>query len=290
MAISARVSGSSTKQYQSAIIAVVSDLHVGSTVALCPPGGVGLDDGGVYKPSRAQEGLGEWWADYWKLVDTIRKGASKTKQKTPLITVVNGDLVDGNHHGTTQIFSASTEAMEAAAVDLLKPIRAKSDNFFVVRGTPAHVKQGAQSEEAIARALGADKHPKGSNSFYRLILTVGGRKFDFAHHIGTNSVPWTKGTNIRAEILRVIQECASRGIKAPDYVIRSHAHAFADTGLNFGTRGLVTPAWQLTTEFAHKVARPLTSDVGGFIFIVSNGAADVIVKRYHTEPEPEIRL
>ena len=37
--------------------AVVSDLHCGSTLGLCPPEGVQLDDGGQYLPSAAQKAL-----------------------------------------------------------------------------------------------------------------------------------------------------------------------------------------------------------------------------------------
>ena len=45
------------------ILRVTSDLHAGSTVALCPPK-VQLDDGGKYEASKAQLWLWECWLDF----------------------------------------------------------------------------------------------------------------------------------------------------------------------------------------------------------------------------------
>lgn len=48
--------------------AVVSDLHVNSTVGLCPASGVRLDDGGTYMPSNSQVWLWERWLETWSIV------------------------------------------------------------------------------------------------------------------------------------------------------------------------------------------------------------------------------
>ena len=54
------------------VIGIVSDVHAGSAVALCPPQ-VPLDDGGMYCASKAQSWLWENWGDFWKQVDTTRQ-------------------------------------------------------------------------------------------------------------------------------------------------------------------------------------------------------------------------
>ena len=54
------------------VLAITSDHHTGSTLGLCPPEGVRLDDDGSYKPSRAQLWLWANWLDYWKAVAAIR--------------------------------------------------------------------------------------------------------------------------------------------------------------------------------------------------------------------------
>ena len=55
------------------MIAVVSDLHCGSTVGLHPPEETPLDDGGAYTPSKAQGWLWSHWLAYWKRVMKERK-------------------------------------------------------------------------------------------------------------------------------------------------------------------------------------------------------------------------
>ena len=57
------------------VLAVVSDLHCGSTLGLCGPEPVELDDGGLYTPSAIQRWLWERWADYWRRVEVARQGA-----------------------------------------------------------------------------------------------------------------------------------------------------------------------------------------------------------------------
>ena len=46
------------------LLRITSDLHAGSTVAICPPR-VQLDDGGEYHASKAQRWLWERWKDFW---------------------------------------------------------------------------------------------------------------------------------------------------------------------------------------------------------------------------------
>ena len=71
------------------VIAVVSDIHAGSAVALAPPT-VPLDDGGIYRASKAQCWLWDNWQDYWRQVDAARQ-----REDAELYCVFNGDLVDG---------------------------------------------------------------------------------------------------------------------------------------------------------------------------------------------------
>src|SRR5690606_19020550 len=112
-------------------VAVVGDTHAGSTVAVCPPV-IDLDDGGQYAASKAQRWLWQCWGDYWDRVDRERGDR--------LIVVLNGDLIDGDHHNTSQIASRNPNA-QAAALDaiLAVPLALKPDKIFVVRGTAAHV-------------------------------------------------------------------------------------------------------------------------------------------------------
>lgn len=79
---------------------------------------------------------------------------SRISTKNTLHLVLNGDLIDGDHHRTAQIASPLTgihirTAMESLAV----PLGLRPKQIHVVRGTPTHVGRSAESEEGIARAL-----------------------------------------------------------------------------------------------------------------------------------------
>ena len=43
------------------LVTIISDLHMGSAMGMCPLEGYPLDDGGCYMPSIAQQELGKAW-------------------------------------------------------------------------------------------------------------------------------------------------------------------------------------------------------------------------------------
>ena len=49
------------------VVAIAGDLHVNSTVAVCPPV-VMLDDGGEYRASKPQRWLWREWVKFWGAV------------------------------------------------------------------------------------------------------------------------------------------------------------------------------------------------------------------------------
>ena len=46
-------------------LVVVSDLHVGCQLGLCPKEGALLDEGGLYLPNAAQQTVWDWWKEFW---------------------------------------------------------------------------------------------------------------------------------------------------------------------------------------------------------------------------------
>ncbi len=246
---------------QRCIVAVVSDLHVGSTVGLCSPDGIALEDGGRYMPNDLQLWIWAQWLDYWK---EVKAWAGKSK----IIVVVNGEFIEGNHHGTTQIASPSPEAMTSAAIEVFRTPYNLAHQLYVLKGTAAHVRAGGADDEIVARELGAVRDAQsGKTARYHLTLDVWNTRFDFNHHIGGSARAWTRGNNIRAEVVDSLA-----GGSPPQVVIRSHVHNYTDTGRTFqNIVGIVTPAWQLLTEHGHKVVRKPNAAVGGVIFEVVKG-------------------
>lgn len=249
------------------LLAAVSDLHVGSTVALCPPGGIVLEDGGRYEPNPAQAWI---WAQWLKFRDAL---AGYRKAGWKVILIMNGEFIDGRHHDSTQLASASPEIMAAAAIDVFLPMMRVCDVLYVTRGTEAHSGHGAASDFAIARELGAVRDTEsGQCAAYQWRIDVGGVIVDAAHHVSGGSRMTTRGNNIRAEM----QDALLANV-APDIMIRSHVHNYADTGRMFWPKqACVTPAWKLKDAFVHRVTRLPAKEIGGVVFEIENGHAGMV--------------
>ena len=55
------------------IVVCAGDLHCGSTVGLCPPEGLELDDDGLYLPSKAQNWLWNNWEEAWGKIKSVKR-------------------------------------------------------------------------------------------------------------------------------------------------------------------------------------------------------------------------
>ena len=78
-------------------IAVVSDTHCLSTVALCPNNQIPLPDGGFYSPSKSQQWLYQCWEEFWQRVGEV--------EADKLYIVSNGEAVECQHHSRTQLIT-----------------------------------------------------------------------------------------------------------------------------------------------------------------------------------------
>lgn len=252
------------------LLAIVSDIHNGSTLAACPPEGVTLDDGGTYTPSTLQSWIWDNWCDYWAKIHSARKAA-----KADLWCVFNGDLFEGDHHHTSQIVSTNPESQAYLASRIFGvPVAFKPQHLFIVRGTEAHVGPSGASEEAFARKVHAEKNPETNRwSWWHLRLQVFGVRLDFQHHPSTRgSLPWTRPQAAQRLAFRIWSEHQLRGLEFPHYAFRSHLHVHSDSGSAYPTRAIVTPAWQAKTAHAHKVASDSIADMGGcYVLVEPNG-------------------
>jgi hypothetical protein len=243
-------------------VAVVSDLHIGSTIALCPPDGIALEDGGTYQPSQVQKWIWAKWVQYWADV-------KQAVGMSPLIVVVNGEFVDGNHHQTSQIATPSESQMVDAAINVMSKPATMAKELYVTIGTRVHSGAGGGFDHLIAKELGARVDPEtGRSAFYHLPLQIKNTLFDFAHHISGSTRETGAGTNIKSECIDVRLE--THGRRCPDVVVRSHVHNCVDTGINVrGMYGIVTPAWQLASEHTNRIKRQIQRKVGGLLFEVT---------------------
>lgn len=263
------------------VLAVVSDLHVGSSVGLCPAS-TPLDDGGEYRASKAQRWLLGCWQDAWGKVYGLRD-----KHKAALWVVVNGDAVDGDHHQTYQLWSRSPEEQIGVAEEMLAPVRTEAEQFFLIRGTEAHVGGSAWMEERLAGELEAtpDKD-RGTASWWHLRLLCNGVRFDCAHHTSMGRLPWTRANSANRTAAETVMAYAESGDAAPHVVVRSHQHRWAESGTNYATRAVFTPAWQLATAFTQRLAPAAVADIGLVLFVCEGGEYDMRPLRYHPKRKP----
>lgn len=251
-------------------LVVVSDIHAGCRMALCPPNGVPLCDGGTYMPSEFQTKLARMWCEWWNVwVPRFTDGLDYD-------VVINGETVDGRHHGSTTQISQNLEDQKAAAVALLKPVRDMCPGrFFVVSGTPAHSGEQGCDDEAVARELGAEPDASGRHARYGLLIDVGGALVDVLHHIGTTSSSAYESTAVYKELVESYVEAGRWGDRPPDVVVRSHRHRYFEAKVA-SARGqatvVVTPGWQGKTPFAYRIAgaRMSQPQFGGIVIRTSD--------------------
>lgn len=266
------------------VLAITSDMHVNSTVAMVPPEGVLLDDGGQYIPSKAQLWLWENWADYW---GRVRRHVAALNAEW--WAVFSGDLTEGFHHHSTQVVSGNPETQAYLADRVFGvPLQDRPAHTFIVRGTEAHTGPSGATEEALARHLKAERTPAGKWSWWHLRLQPHGVLVDIQHHPSSKgNLPWTRPQAIQRLAYRIWSEHAIRKLDPPDIAIRSHTHVTGDSGDAYPTRAIITPSWQLKTAHAHKVAADSIADVGGLIITVQpSGEYDVRTVLYQPELPP----
>lgn len=249
------------------LVAVTSDWHTNSTIGLCPPA-VNLDDGGTYRASKAQRWLWRNWLDFWQHVAIRKEETAAT-----VIAITNGDAADGDHHDTPQLITRNPETQLRIAVAVAQPMLDVADYHYMMRGTEAHNGKNNWMEEAIARDIGAVESPYDTASHWHLYAKFGGVTFDVMHHPESGSMrPWTAGGEVNRIAAILAFEYARTGDKPPDIALRAHKHGYRDSGTTFDTRAFITPPWQLTTAFGHRIGvGGKVQSVGGLLFYCEKG-------------------
>lgn len=250
-------------------VVVISDTHCGCRLALCPPDGIRLDDGGFYYPSSLQVKIYKFWETFWnEFVPDATRGE-------PYDVIMNGDCIDGTHHHATTQISHNITDQKRIAYELLQPIAEKAENYYHIRGTEAHVGKSAREEEDLAERLEAVPNEYGQFARYDLWKTIGPDRLIHAlHHVGTTSSQAYEATAVHKEMIESFVEAARWGREIPDVIVRSHRHRYMMTDIAVQKHGktahaisVVTGCWQGKTPFVWKLAgaRLSTPQFGGIV-------------------------
>ena len=236
------------------LILVVSDIHCGSTVGLLPPNLETLE-GQVIEQNAIQQFLWEAWLTMLLWVERETAGANYA-------VVVNGDAIEGDHHGTKQVWSKDTNDHVNAAEIALRPLLARSSNLFLIRGTECHTNN---AEVTLGKILRAEKNPDtGLPAFDRLHLTVRGCRCVFRHHIGTSIRSWTEATQMASVLAEEQLQAIKNNEPIPQVVCAAHRHKFGTFSNGRGTV-VISPPWQMLTRHGFKVVPEARTQPGAYL-------------------------
>jgi hypothetical protein len=251
---------------QPALWPFFADTHPNSTVGLIPPGGIQLDDGGWYKPSRVQLAIWDAYLEFWAVVE------AKKRELNAFVSVIfGGDGTDDNKHSGYQLVTQNEAVMIRTGVAVAEPALGASDEFHYVRGTEAHSGGSAWSEELVAEKIGAVQDPDTSNySVWKREIEAYGVRGMFAHHPPSNSLlPWTRGGGANRAAAQVVFDYGENGEQIPDIAGFGHVHHFEDSGHNHRCRAFYTAPFCLPNAFTHRIGRGWQKEVvGGWIYTI----------------------
>jgi hypothetical protein len=261
-------------------LVVISDTHAGCRLALCPPEGIDLDDGGKYMPSELQLKLWEYWKFFWdEWVPVVTKGE-------PYAIAFNGDAMDFVHHNSVTQISHNMADQVNLAEKVLSPLIPRCKGlYYHLRGTEAHSGSSGQFEELLATRLNAVPDEQGQHSRWELYIRIGKALVQLSHHIGISGSMAYETSAPQKELEQIFVEAARWGTEVPDVIVRSHRHRNIESRIRmrkdnhygFAT-ACTTAAWQLKTPFAYRVAgaRRSLPQIGGTL--VRCGDEDVYTR------------
>lgn len=246
-------------------LVVVSDLHCGCRLGLCPPEPQPLMEGGQYAPSDLQRRVWEWWREFW--TDFV----PEVCHDEPYAVLVNGETIDGVHHRSTTQVSQNLEDQRSIAVAVLSEVAQRcAGQLYVISGTPAHSGEQGVDDEAVAKAVKAIPDETGRHARYVGWFRIGTALVNATHHIGTTGSQHYESTAAHKELVEAFVEAGRWRNEPPDFVVRSHRHRYLTTSLathkGFAA-SIVTPGWQLKTPFAYKIpgGRQSEPQFGGIV-------------------------
>lgn len=227
---------------RSRVLVVISDLHVGSKVAIMPRGFV--DD------SQTPVGLNplqEWFHQCW---DDASTWLSDTLNGDEFGLVINGDVIEGNHHRTLEIWSPDAANHAAAAIQLLRPLARKAQKVWMVRGTECHV---GNLEEYVAKEIGAVKNDAAKTFYWdRLALDCCGVRVAAKHHFPCTSRAYLEAGAHSIMMANAQIEAMRAGDTPPRIALSAHRHRTGAWSDGYSL-SIVTGAWQALTRHGFKV-------------------------------------
>jgi hypothetical protein len=251
------------------ILCVLSDLHTGGSTALFPRNGYqgnGNEDNHV-SPNEKQIEIHRIFVRLAAEVAVARKGKR-------LVLVNLGDAVDGFHHSSLQESLIKANDQCAAHVMLMQEFmrrvgfNRKGDELHYVRGTEVHV---GETEDAMARELGAVRADSGLHVNEILQLNINGVSNVFAHHGKERGAGQNEGNAIRNFLRDIRADRQKDGLPQIDVLWSGHTHGHSYAthiqrvidGNYHVFHGIICPSFQAKTRYAYAKVPMVVNSVGG---------------------------
>lgn len=259
------------------LVVCLSDTHVGSSLGLLQPDFITHEGNRI-----GQNDLQKWIWQAWQDCRKWRKGIIGNDKYA---LVINGDVIEGNHHHTKEIWSPDDGDHLTAAVELFSEFKDASA-IYITEGTEAHTKN---LEHAFAKML---KH-KGlkvvspstkRGAWDSLKLRVAGAQCEFDHHMSTVMRSYLEASALSITLGDIRNQRSRAGNIIPRVVMRSHRHRFGLYEDGYGMM-IALPAWQGLTRYGRKYVPGATPQLGMLILDWRNSEDDdtpVVHKRLHT--------
>jgi hypothetical protein len=250
------------------VVGIVSDMHVGSKYALCPPV-VDTSSGGEYKASPLQLEIYEFWEQL----------ARKWRNKFDCL-VLNGEPIDGpgkNGSRGQDCWDTDVKSQMRAANQCLdmfgKPTR------YMTMGSAYHTTVEGQSiDEFFGEKYGFIKNrKKGCYAPKKLTLNVDGIIFEFSH-VAPYTRVWPYLAPSGNELKNLLAHAAAKKRERPDIVVRSHVHYAFDYRIGDSIHLIQTPSWKLYDSYIlnKSPAGYIDPHIGMYVVKIENGEYSVI--------------
>lgn len=222
-----------------------------------------------YHPSEYQKSMYSHFIACAVHMREIGKGKKK-------IIVMNGDAIDGNHHGSIQIISPSPKHHSQIHNELMEAFL-KESGFSVKNGDELHYVSGTESHTGWEE-YGIGKHfePYGAQYHDELRLISNGARLWWTHQGPRPGKGANEGNALRNFARDVYWDSIKAKELPPHLITTSHFHKSSYDSYNDSYAHTiqiqVLPSWQMKTRFGIKASAFQRNDIGmQFTEVTTNG-------------------
>ena len=253
------------------ILALISDLHVGSRYGLFPRG-IKTPQGNELKLNEGQEALLEYWNNFWNVAD-----------KWKVDTVIDfGDSIHGLNHkdASVNLMCAELDVQKQAYFTLVKP-HLRRRGYYNLTGSGYHDSKDTRAAIDIAGKLDG----KFLGALSNLKLNGTKRILNVAHGVGGAMI--YRATIMDREGVFQLASQAVGKIPKVDIICRGHLHYFLHLHLT-SQHILQLPCWLAyePNKIMLKSYGKMQPDIGAVILFIDE--ADRIDVHHYVYPTPHI--